>query len=131
MKKVPHPLEKEFDMVDETVIDEFNDTIEIPDDPTLDTIIELALKAYKEQLDVISLVDPKSRIKCMEIAEKFLGQAKDAMHKKEMIKIQKQRAAGKKPKNESVPLMEGNSDTEQPAKTYTREELLAMNKKAI
>lgn len=128
--KNPHPLEKEFDMVDESIFNEFDDSVEIPDDPTLDTIIEFALKAYKDQMDVISLIEPKSRIKYMEIAEKFLGQAKDAMHKKEMIKIQKQRASGKKSKNENVPLMESDTDG-QPAKTYTRDELLAMNKKAI
>lgn len=83
-----HPLDKEFNIESEYGDEEFS-PINIPDDPTLDTIIELSLSAYKEQMEVIGLVEPKNRIKYLEVAERFLNQAKDAMAKKENLNLQR------------------------------------------
>lgn len=83
-----HPLDKEFNIESEYGDEDFS-PINIPDDPTLDTIIELSLSAYKEQMEVIGLVEPKNRIKYLEVAERFLNQAKDAMAKKENIILQR------------------------------------------
>jgi hypothetical protein len=86
-----HPLDEQFDIVDGYMED--LGTVEIPDNPDLDTIINLSLSAYKEQMEVISLVEPKNRTKYLEIAERFLNQAKDAMAKKEQLKINYQKMA--------------------------------------
>lgn len=94
-----HPLDKEFNIESEYGDEDFN-PIEIPNDPTLDTIIELSLSAYKEQMEVIGLVEPKNRVKYLEVAERFLNQAKDAMAKKENLTLQKDKLymANAKPK---------------------------------
>lgn len=94
-----HPLDKEFNIESEYVDEDFS-PINIPDDPTLDTIIELSLSAYKEQMEVIGLVEPKNRVKYLEVAERFLNQAKDAMAKKENLTIQRDKLykANTKPK---------------------------------
>lgn len=83
-----HPLDKEFNIESEYSDEDFS-PIEIPNDPSLDTIIELSLSAYKEQMEVIGLVEPKNRVKYLEVAERFLNQAKDAMAKKENLTLQR------------------------------------------
>lgn len=116
--KHKHPLEKAFDMADE-YLDESMSEFEIPTHPTLDTIIGFALTAYKDQMDVMMLVEPKNRIKYMEIAEKFLGQAKDAMTKKENLQIQRDKIIP--PKRSAQGAIEGEFEEEQ---TVSRTELL-------
>ena len=79
-----HPLDKEFDIGD------FDEelSVEIPEDAeakNLDLIIKLALNAYKDQIENIHLIEPKNRIKYYEIAERFLGQAKDARYKRDTL----------------------------------------------
>lgn len=94
-----HPLDKEFNIESEYGDEDFS-PIEIPNDPSLDTIIELSLSAYKEQMEVIGLVEPKNRVKYLEVAERFLNQAKDAMAKKENLTLQRDKLykANAKPK---------------------------------
>lgn len=89
MKK--HPLDKAFDVPDDRLIDDSNTDIEIPEDPTLDTIISLSLKAYKEQMEDIIMIEPKNRARYLEVAERFLDQAKDAMAKKEQLRLQREK----------------------------------------
>jgi hypothetical protein len=84
-----HALDEQFD-IDNGYSEDFASVV-IPDNPDLDTIINLSLSAYKEQMEIINLVEPKNRIKYLEIAERFLNQAKDAMAKKEQIKISQQK----------------------------------------
>lgn len=88
-----HPLDETFNIESEYQ-DEDYVHVDIPNDPSLDTIISLALKAYKEQMEIIGLVEPKNRIKYIEVCEKLLGQAKDAMYKKEQLKISREKMAG-------------------------------------
>lgn len=108
-----HPLDQEFDMVAEQELTEQMGIIEIPKDPTLKTIIDLALKAYKEQMEVIGLVEPKNRVRYLEACEKLLGQAKDAMYKQGQLEIAHQKMIDaqnkqKTPKNgSSVKEIEG------------------------
>lgn len=86
-----HPLDEEFDVAKADLLD-IEETIEIPEIKNLDLIVTFALQAYKEQMDIVGLVEPKNKIKYLEIAERYLGQAKDAMYKKEYLMIQQQRA---------------------------------------
>lgn len=90
-----HPLENAFD-IDSGLDNTYETTVTIDDDPDLDTTINLALQAYKENAEIINMVDPKNRIRYMEIGAKYLDLAKDAMHKKESLEIQRMRAAGTK-----------------------------------
>lgn len=90
-----NPLDLTFG-IDPKMADDDYTVVDIPDDPTLDTIIELGLKAYKEQMEDIMHIEPKNRAKYLEVAEKFLSTVKDAMHKKEMIRLQREKASGKK-----------------------------------
>jgi len=109
----PHPLDQTFDIDPGMHLKQEDDDsgIEIPDDPTLDTIIDMSLKAYKEQMDDMSFVDPKNRARFYEIAERFLNQAKDAIHKKEQIKTQREKLKGaKKPNGKTSSGDEGNGE---------------------
>ena len=84
-----HPLDEQFNIESEDFVPDDFSAVNIPDNPDLDTIINLSLSAYKEQMEVIGLVEPKNRVKYLEVAERFLNQAKDAMAKKEQILIQR------------------------------------------
>lgn len=86
-----HPLDDTFDTLEGTDFDDLKFLEEIPDDPTLDTIIKLSLKAYKEQMQDIVMVEPKNRARYLEVAEKFLNQAKDALSKKEQITLAREK----------------------------------------
>lgn len=86
-----HPLDDTFDTLEGTDFDDLKFLEEIPDDPTLDTIIKLSLKAYKEQMQDIVMVEPKNRARYLEVAEKFLNQAKDALSKKEQIALAREK----------------------------------------
>jgi hypothetical protein len=78
-----HPLDEAFGFSDIQDMPEIN--IENPD---LDLIINLALSAYKQNYEIIGLIEPKNRLKFLEICERFLGQAKDALYKKQQLQIQ-------------------------------------------
>ena len=90
-----HPLDDAFDVDTSNMLSD-DSIIEIPDDPNLDTIITFALRAYKEQMEDIVLIEPKNRIRYLEIAERFLEEAKDAMYKKEQIRIAREKLLNSK-----------------------------------
>lgn len=63
--------------------------VHIPDDPelaSLNDIIRLALMAYKDQMEDIHMIEPKNRVRYLEVAERFLNQAKDAIAKRDNLK---------------------------------------------
>lgn len=116
MKDKKHPLDDTFNVGKEDVLN-YDEKIDIPEIRNLDTIIELALTAYKEQMEIVDLVEPKNKIKYMEVAERYLGQAKDAMYKKEYLLQNQQKIdstnARKKPdpnKGEQVLTEEGEQE---------------------
>lgn len=89
MSEPTHPLDEYFDFdTDDSMVE-----IEVPDDPNLDNIIKFALTDYVGIKQVIQLVEPKNRLKYYEMAERFLNQAKDALHKKGQLEIQAKRAS--------------------------------------
>lgn len=57
----------------------------IPENPTLEDIAKIALIAYKDQMSDIQLMTPKYRARSLEVANMFLGVAKDALSKKEDV----------------------------------------------
>lgn len=78
-----HPLDEVFGF------SEMSDSPQINiENPDLDLIINLALSAYKENYEIIGLIEPKNRLKFLEVCERFLGQAKDALYKKGQLQIQ-------------------------------------------
>lgn len=95
MSNKKHPLDDTFNVAKEDVLN-YEDKIELPEIKDLNTIIDMALTAYKEQMEIVELVEPKNKIKYLEIAERFLGQAKDAMYKKEYLIIQERKLRGGK-----------------------------------
>lgn len=88
------------------------DSIEIPDDPQLDHIIQFSLKEYKGIKEIIDLIEPKNRIKYFEMMERFLANAKDAMYKKDMIKVaqEKLKKMGQPKGNSHAPKEEAGVD---------------------
>lgn len=109
-------LEDEFEMEREKLIDgEIG--VEIPDDiemRNLDLVIDLALKSYSIQAEDMAFIPPKDRMKAYEIAERYLNQAKDAMAKKEKLrldreKLEKGTKAVSKPSGEEEKGYEGDN----------------------
>ena len=84
------PLDKAFNMHD---FDDDQIELIIPEEAEkrdLDLIIDLALKAYKGQMDDLHLIEPKNKIKYLEVAERFLGQAKDARYKRDTLILKRE-----------------------------------------
>lgn len=83
-----NPLDDEFNIATDNMIDDDYVAVHIPDErelKNLDLIADLALKAYKEQMDDIALIEPKNRVKYLEVCERYLNQAKDAIYKKKYL----------------------------------------------
>ena len=119
-----HPLtETEYDIIGPSnpKFDE-DMTVDIPEIKSLDTIIDLALDAYKTQMETLALVDPSKRVFYLETANKYLKEAKDAIYKKEYIMLQRDKAS-KKGSNTTTDDNSGNEE-----KTRTRAQLLKMKK---
>lgn len=88
-----HPLDKEFEVETKVFMDDY-ETVNIPegvDERDLDLIIDLALKQYKMNMDDMALVEPKNRLRLQEINRDLLAQTKDAIHKKERLKIEREK----------------------------------------
>ncbi len=93
MGKKKHPLDSEFDFFkdpdkqnDDVFADDIFD-ISIPENPTLEDIANIALKAYKSHMCDIQNMEPKYRARNLEVAQLYLSIAKDSLSKKEEIKI--------------------------------------------
>jgi len=85
-EKQNHPLEKVFDLPDDDELKDELFKLDIPDDPSLDDIAKLALKAYADHMGDISHMEPKFRARNLEVAQLFLKLAQDALGKKEDIR---------------------------------------------
>lgn len=75
-----HPLEDTFDLdPSEAVKKMFGMDIEIPDDPSIMTVVKLALDQYKTLAEEAMLLEGAQKLEQMELAKQFLQIAKDAM----------------------------------------------------
>lgn len=88
---------------------------------TLDTVARLALEAYKSQMEDIAMLDVENRAKHMEVANRYLDSAKDAMYKKEQILLQYKKITPPKP--EEAP--------EETKGSITRDELYERRRKKL
>lgn len=94
-----HPLDNEFNVTGTSFDDDFIDEVRIPDDPelqNLELVIKLALTQYKQNADDMTLFEPKSRIKVMEINTALLNTVKDARFKLETLRLKANSSSGKK-----------------------------------
>lgn len=97
----------------EVVLDEVND---------LNTVIRLSLEAYKSMMEDITFIEVKNRVKHLEVAERYLSTAKDAIYKKEQLVIAQQKAA---PKTAQSPAADSD---ELDTSGSTRDELYEMRR---
>lgn len=114
-----HPLDSEFNIAGTGFDDDFDDAVEIPTDPelqNLELVVKLALQQYKTNCDDMSLFDPKSRIKVMEINNVLLNTAKDARFKLESLALKKGGGKGKG---------KASTEEEKPVEGRTRSEIIA------
>ena len=116
-------MDDEFEIPNDSIDEEMIE-IEIPDDPTLDTIIELSLKAYKDQMEDIIHVEVKNRSRYLEVAEKFLAQAKDAMYKKEQIRLKREQyIKGKGSQSNPINPTDSGDSTDSQSSSVNRNDL--------
>lgn len=62
--------------------EEIDFSVDIPKDPTYDDMIQLALKAYKNQMDSVNQIPAKSRSRYLEVAQQYLNIAATALKNK-------------------------------------------------
>jgi hypothetical protein len=93
----PHPLAKEFNLPIDDGMSYETAEIVIPEARDLDAIRDLSLNAYKDQMDSIALIEPKNRLKFLEIAQAYLNTAKDAIYKKELLILKAKSMKSNKP----------------------------------
>ncbi len=96
-----HPLDIAFDTaLNDGVRDEYSPVVipESVEEQNLALITQLALRAYKEQMEDIVHIEPRNRSKHLEVAERFLGQAKDAIDKREKLALQREKQAAANPR---------------------------------
>lgn len=91
------------------------DDIRLDEVNTLDTVIRLSLEAYKSMMDDISFIEVKNRVRHLEVADKYLKTATDALYKKESLvtarsKVQK-------------PTSTETNPTDTPSDSITRDDL--------
>lgn len=104
-----HPLDEEFGFEEAERLE----SIEIPEsaeERDLDLVIKFALDTYKMQMDDIDLIEPKNRLKYLELARDFLAQAKDAMAKRDKLKLDREK------------MMRSGTKTAQPASSQDGED---------
>lgn len=89
---MPTRLEKALDIpANLHVVDQSNIEQIDMETASLDTVIQLSLKAYQEEYANLAFVEGPNRIRHLEVTERFLTTAKDAMYKKETLLIQREK----------------------------------------
>lgn len=91
--------------------------VELDDTNTLDTVIRLSLNAYKSLMEDVNFIDVKDRVKHLEVADKYLKTATDAMNKKEMLMINRAKISRAPTK------VEVTDDVKEPQVGTSRDEL--------
>ena len=86
-----HPLNDEFNIDPENLDDEFVNETEIPEEAQLNDIIKMSLGVYKDVMDNLQYIEVKHRPRHLDVAEKYLNQAKDAMYKKEQLLLNREK----------------------------------------
>lgn len=127
-----HPLDDTFDVHRERLIDGEDNPVRIPEKELrdLDLIIDLALRTYEEQINDIQFIEPKNRIKYLEIAERFLNQAKDAMAKRDKLLLDREKfEKGGKTASKAPEKAEEDEDT--PSEGVSRQELQRRTMKRV
>ncbi|WGH49654.1 hypothetical protein [Alishewanella phage vB_AspM_Slickus01] len=116
------PLSDAFEIDDDSFVDDMTyEEIDIPEIKELEFTISRALTDYKEIKEVIQLIEPKNRLKYFEMARDFLDLAKDAMYKRDMLKIKREELDKKalpKPNGETP-----TSTTADGVTSFSREQL--------
>ena len=119
-------IEDELNMTREKLIDGDLD-VDIPDDideKNLELIVTLALKSYQEQMSTISFLEIKHRMKAYEVAERYLGQAKDARYKLDYLRLQRERSLKNKPGAVKNDAQGDGSNNATPSEGKSRKELM-------
>lgn len=122
---MPHPLDYHLDPDAEGMLDDFKDIV-IPDDKEerdLDLIIELALDKYREIGEILEFIEPKNKIKYLEMQRDFLAQAKDARFKRDRLILEREKLEKMKGSTKSKSQEDNGDSTEASEPTVSRKEL--------
>ncbi len=120
-----HPLDEHFNVHREKLIDGEENPIVIPEEKELrdlDLIIDFALRAYQDQMNDVQFIEPKNRIKYLEVAERFLNQAKDAMAKRDKLILDRERLEKGTKSTQRAPEKD-DKEEEEPSGGVSRSEL--------
>lgn len=104
---------------DDPLLKELEERYNFSENPNLNEVAQLALKAYKEQMLDVSNFDPKYRARNIEVAQSFLVLAKDALAKDEDLRLKEEK------QNQS----KKDDETPKDDETFDRDEFLVELKK--
>jgi len=107
---------------DDPLLKELEERYNFSENPNLNEVAQLALKAYKEQMLDVSNFDPKYRARNIEVAQTFLLLAKDALAKEEDLRLKEEKQnEGKK---------DSDDESKDKKETFDRDEFLVELKNA-
>ena len=115
-----HPLNDALNMNPEQLDEEFIQETDIPEEAQLVDIIKMSLKVYKEIIDDIQFVEVKHKPRHLDVAEKYLNQAKDAIYKREQLLLNREKFESSKKDKDN----KSNQEDSIEGKTFDRKELL-------
>lgn len=118
-----HPLSAYMDMDPDRLDDDerFKNKTEMPEEAELNDIIKMALKVYVEMQNDIQYIAPKNRVRHLQVAERYLNQAKDAMYKKEQLLLEREKFEQSKKGKDDGSSSEGDEENQK----FDRKTLLA------
>ena len=117
------PLNDVFNMDPEKLKEDakYIESVDVPDDPDLQFIIQCALDVYKKQIEVIQYMKAEHRQGCLELAERYLNQAKDAIYKKKQLELNKEKLELQKQQKSKKDVPDAPKET---GKVVSRKQLL-------
>ena len=104
-----HPLAKEFDMPSDDVTEIFGESVTIPEDPTIQTVVAFALKQYKTMIEEASLLEEDQKLPYYDMAKEYLKIAKEAMMGDGDLNIKATKVKHQKEKDDTLIAMKKNN----------------------
>ena len=90
-------------------IDIFGERVMIPDDPTIKTVVEFALKQYKTMIEEASLLEEDQKLPYYDMAKEYLKIAKEAMMGDGDLNIKATKVKHQKEKDDTLIAMKKNT----------------------
>ena len=96
-------------MPSDDVTEIFGEKVNIPEDPTIKTVVEFALKQYKTMIEEASLLEEDQKLPYYDMAKEYLKIAKEAMVGDGDLNIKATKVKHQKEKDDTLIAMKKNN----------------------